>query len=255
MAMNDDRHVLIVGGTDSSGGAGISRDMETAGAYGLRTCVAITAVTVQTHQAVGHIELMKAHLVAEQMRAAFQAARVAAVKIGMLGTKGSVEAVASVLSAYPSIPIVLDPVLASTSGKSLLAPDALDVLKRRLLPLCTLATPNIPELALLSGSSIATEEADAIGQAQTLMKSGCRAVLVKGGHATGPASTDLLLRPGRQPSRFDAPRLAVEMRGTGCMLASAVAVHAALGEPLEASVEAAKQFVFNKLARSMLKPQ
>ena len=113
-------HVLVVAGTDSSGGAGLSRDIETIATLGLRTSVAVTAVTVQTHDAVHRVEHIAPDLIAAQMRAAFAANPVAAVKIGMLGTTAAVEAVASVLASSLPVPVVLDPVLASTSGRRLL---------------------------------------------------------------------------------------------------------------------------------------
>ncbi|MBT1157425.1 hydroxymethylpyrimidine/phosphomethylpyrimidine kinase [Aminobacter anthyllidis] len=243
-------HVLIVAGSDSSGGAGIVRDVETVSAFGLRACVAITAVTVQTHQHVARIEQMPPDLVAEQMRAAFAANPVAAVKIGMLGSLAMIDAVSSVLASSLPIPVVLDPVIASTSGRQLLATDAVDALKRKLFALCALVTPNLPELALLSGLPLATGEGDIPRQAGKLFDAGAQAVLVKGGHATGTTATDLLVLPGHTPIRFDAPRLTGTMRGTGCMLASAISAHLALGESLETSIGLAKRHVFARLLAS-----
>lgn len=243
-------HVLIVAGSDSSGGAGLVRDVETVSAFGLRSCVALTAVTVQTHDAVERVEQMPSDLVADQMRAAFAANPVAAVKIGMLGTAATIDAVASVLASNLPVPVVLDPVLASTSGRQLLDEDAVNTLKRKLFPLCTLVTPNLPELALLSGLSLATGENDIVRQAEKLFDAGALAILVKGGHATGAAATDLLFLRGREPIRFDASRIAVAMRGTGCMLASAISAHLAQYETLEISISKAKRHVFAKLLAS-----
>lgn len=243
-------HVLIVAGSDSSGGAGIVRDVETVSAFGLRCSLAITAVTVQTHQRVERIEQMPPDLVAEQMRAAFAATSIAAVKIGMLGTAATIDTVASALASSLPVPIVLDPVLASTSGRQLLDEDAIDALKRELFPLCTLVTPNLPELALLTGLPVASDEGDVIHQAGKLFDTGAPAILVKGGHATGAIATDLLLLPGGSPIRFEASRIAVAMRGTGCMLASAIAAHLAQYETLEISIGKAKRHVFAKLLAS-----
>lgn len=243
-------HVLIVAGSDSSGGAGIVRDVETVSAFGLRSSLAVTAVTVQTHARVERIEQMPPELVAEQMRAAFAANPVAAVKIGMLGTAATIGTVASVLASNLPVPVVLDPVLASTSGRQLLDDDAIDVLKCRLFPLCTLVTPNLPELSLLTGLPPATGEDDIVRQAAKLFDTGAPAILVKGGHASGATATDLLLQPGREPVRFDASRIAVTMRGTGCMLASAIAAHLAQYETLEISIGKAKRHVFAKLLAS-----
>lgn len=249
-AMAMTAHVLVVGGADSSGGAGIARDIETVAALGLRSCLAITAVTVQTHGTARHIEPVPPALAAAQMRAALEANHVAAVKIGMLGTAETVDAVASLLGEHPKIPAVLDPVLASTSGRALLAPEAIGVLKLTLMPLCRLVTPNLPELALLAGSQQARDEREILFQARIVLDAGVPALLVKGGHGAGERSTDLLLRPDHAPLRFDAPRVKVGMRGTGCMLSSAIAARLAHGLPLEESVRRAKRYVFGELCRA-----
>lgn len=241
-------HVLIVAGSDSSGGAGIIRDVETVSAFGLRSSLAVTAVTVQTHARVERIEQMPPDLVAEQMRAAFAANSITAVKIGMLGSAATIDAVASVLASSLPVPVVLDPVLASTSGRALLDDDAIDVLKHKLLPLSALVTPNLPELALLTGQSVASSEHEIVRQARLLLETGVQAVLAKGGHAEGAQSIDLLVQPGNAVRSFGALRLNATLRGTGCMLASAVAAHLALGEPLDMSIDNAKRHVFTRLA-------
>lgn len=241
-------HVLIVGGSDSSGGAGIVRDIETASAFGLRICLAVTAVTVQTHSTVERIEQMPPDLVAEQMRAAFATNPIATVKIGMLGTAATVDAVAAVLASSLPVPVVLDPVLASTSGRALLDDDAVNALKHKLMPLCRLVTPNLPELALLTAQPIASSDQEIVRQAEMLLATGVQAVLVKGGHATGDRSTDLLVSADGTRQSFEAPRLAGTMRGTGCTLASAIAAHLALGVTLAESVAKAKRHVFTLMA-------
>ncbi|MEO5324727.1 hydroxymethylpyrimidine/phosphomethylpyrimidine kinase [Mesorhizobium sp. CC13] len=176
---------------------------------------------------------------------------VAAVKIGMLGTAAAIDAVAAVLASSLPVPVVLDPVLASTSGRSLLDTDAIGALKRKLMPLCRLVTPNLPELALLSGQPVAPSQREIIRQAEMLLATGVQAVLVKGGHAEGDLSTDLLVTSDGTQHTFEAPRLPGTMRGTGCMLASAVAAKLALGAPLEAAVRRAKDYVFAKLLASI----
>lgn len=243
-------HVLIIAGSDSSGGAGIVRDVETISAFGLRSCVAITAVTVQTHARVERIDATCPETVAAQIRAAFAANPVAAVKIGMLGNAAAIDAVSSVLASSLPVPVVLDPVLVATSGGRLLDPDAIEAFKRKLFGLCTLVTPNLPELALLAGEQMAGNEAEFCDQAQRLFNAGAPAVLLKGGHTGGDRSTDLLLRPDLPPLRFEAKRIAAAMRGTGCMLASAIAANLALGESLAASICTAKRHVFTRLAAS-----
>ncbi|PBC03828.1 hydroxymethylpyrimidine/phosphomethylpyrimidine kinase [Mesorhizobium sp. WSM3860] len=240
-------HVLIVAGSDSSGGAGMARDVETVSAFGLRSCLAVTAVTVQTHAAVEHIEQMPPELIAAQMRAAFAANPVAAVKIGMLGTAAAVQAVCSVLAANREVPVVLDPVLASTSGRVLLEDHAIDVLRRDLMPVCRLVTPNLIELATLVGTEPAKDEEGACVQGEDLLATVRTAVLVKGGHAHGGHANDVLLQPDRRAVRVEAPRVDRGMRGTGCVLSSAIAASLAQGLPLEAAVRGAKRHVLEHL--------
>jgi hydroxymethylpyrimidine/phosphomethylpyrimidine kinase len=250
MALRRAPHVLIVGGSDSSGGAGIGRDIETISSIGVRTCLAVTALTVQSHEAVMDIHPLQPDLVADQMRAALQANKVAAIKIGMLATAEIVVAVAGVLRENLQVPAVLDPVLASTSGRALLGAGAIAVMKRDLMPLCRLVTPNLIELALLVDSEFAVDEAGALRQGHELLAAGLQALLIKGGHASGPRSTDILLRSDQEPVRFDTQRLATLMRGTGCMLASAIAAHLAKARSIEDAVLQGKLFVFEKLQKN-----
>ncbi|WP_157019528.1 bifunctional hydroxymethylpyrimidine kinase/phosphomethylpyrimidine kinase [Mesorhizobium xinjiangense] len=247
MAMIEDTHVLVVAGSDSSGGAGIARDIETIAAFGLRACLSVTALTVQTHERIERIELAPPDLVTAQMRAALGANRIGAVKIGMLGSGGTVKAVAATLAEHPHIPVVLDPVLAATSGRPLLPERDIVLMRQRLMPLCTLVTPNLPELALLTGSAIPSDRADVEAQARRLLETGCVGVLVKGGHADDAEAADLLVRPGRPAQWFKAPRVASGLRGTGCMLASAIAAGLADGASLEDGVRQAKAHVLQRL--------
>ncbi|MES0002444.1 hydroxymethylpyrimidine/phosphomethylpyrimidine kinase [Mesorhizobium sp. M0051] len=250
MALRREPHVLVVGGSDSSGGAGIARDIETISSIGVRTCLAVTALTVQTHEAVMKIHPSQPDLVANQMRAALQANKVAAIKIGMLATAEIVVAVVAVLRENPQVPAVLDPVLASTSGRALLEAGAIAAMKRDLMPLCRLVTPNLIELALLVGLEPAVDEDGAVWQGQELLVAGMQALLIKGGHAAGPRSIDILLRPDHEPVRFDTPRLAASMRGTGCMLASSIAAHLAKAQSIEYAVRQGKLFVLEKLRKT-----
>lgn len=217
------------------------RDIETLAAFGVKASVAITAVTVQTHEGVQHVDPVPPDRVADQMHAALSANPVGAIKIGMLATAATIEAVTSILLDHPEIPVVLDPVLASTSGGSLLTPDAVGAL-RQLFCACTLVTPNLPELSLLSG-----EAGTPAGQAQVLIAAGARAVLVKGGHGTGTESIDTLIQSGEAIQSFASPRLTVSMRGTGCMLASAIAACLAFGDDLDVAIATSKAFVHGKL--------
>ncbi len=237
MAMNLAPHVLIIGGSDSSGGAGIIRDVETVAAFGLKSCVAITAVTAQTHDRAISVETVDATLVATQVRTAFQANTVAAIKIGMLANAEIVSQVANVLAEHPDIPVVVDPVLASSSCKQLLDDEGTTILLEKLLPLSALITPNLPELAALTGFPTIDRAAN------RLLEMGARAVLVKGGHASGHNSTDTLFTPHNPPITFSAKRQPHEMRGTGCTLASAIAAGLAGDQSLESAIERAKAYL------------
>jgi len=248
VAVKGIRHVLVVAGTDSSGGAGLSRDIETLAAFGLPACPAITAVTIQTHGETRRIEPVPAELIVGQIRAALEANDIAAIKIGMLVRDETVAAVVAGLRRCPGVPVVLDPVLAASSGGALLDGNAIARLKGELMPVCTLVTPNLDELAVLGGASPASDLGQALRQGQVLLDAGCRAVLVKGGHGTGVQATDALLRPGHAPRKFTAPRLAGAMRGTGCMLSSACAAGLAAGLTLERAVRDAKEYVFRRIA-------
>jgi hydroxymethylpyrimidine/phosphomethylpyrimidine kinase len=247
--MKDPARVLVVAASDSSGGAGIARDIETVAGFGLQSALALTAVTVQTHDAVLHVAPVEPSIVADQMRTAFSANRIGAVKIGLLPTPSAVAAVAAVLRRYPEVQVVLAPVLKASSGGSLGAADTARAMVAELCPLLSLVTPNHGELAALTGQPVAADEAAVVARGQMLVDAGAAAVLAKGGHGTGASSIDLLLRPAAAPVPFHAPRLDAEMRGTGCMLASAVAAGLARGETLDDSVSGAKQHVLDQLLR------
>lgn len=229
--------VLFIGGMDSSGGAGLLRDCATAAQCGITARVAVTAVTAQTDRAVTAVHPIAPEVVAAQIRAAGQ---VAAVKIGMLCSAAIVNAVAGTL---PSAPCILDPVLCSSSGHDLIDTAGTDLLLGRLLPKVDLLTPNLPELAMLARrlGVIAPEERTRV---TALLERGCRAVLVKGGHAVSPdTSEDRLYLPNAEPVVFGAPRIDATLRGTGCQLASAIAAHLSLGNDLQGAVAAAKSRV------------
>lgn len=243
MALETAPRLLVIAGSDSSGGAGAVRDVETASAFGICCSVAITAVTAQTHGEVRAVEPMPAALVESQIRAAFEAGSIGAVKIGMLATAEIVDTVASSLAGVGNIPIVLDPVLVSSSGRPLLEPDAARLLVDRLLPLTALVTPNLPELEALAGLLGLPVHADATIMARALLAKGAAAVLVKGGHSDGPDAIDTLIRSQSAPKIFVSRRFPATVRGTGCMLATATAAGLARDETLEMAVERAKAFL------------
>ncbi|NDW04286.1 bifunctional hydroxymethylpyrimidine kinase/phosphomethylpyrimidine kinase [Jiella pacifica] len=234
--------VLVIGGTDSSGGAGLAADIRTAAAHAVDARLAVTAVTAQSDARVGDVETMPPALVAEQVAMALEDGRVSAVKIGMLGNEAIVAAVVDALSRFGG-PIVLDPVIAASSGGQLLSEAGIATMTGRLLPITALVTPNLPELDILSGLISVPPGADTDRKAHALLNAGAGAVLVKGGHGEGRDAVDILYRTGRSPIRFASPRIAATLRGTGCALATAIACRLASGDTLEAACEGAKAFV------------
>jgi hydroxymethylpyrimidine/phosphomethylpyrimidine kinase len=236
------RHVLVIAGSDSSGGAGLTRDVETLSHFRVGALCALTAVTAQSDAAVTAVETLPPAIVRGQIEAAFATGRVAAVKIGMLGTRAVVLAVAAALAENPGVPVVLDPVLAATSGARLLDASGQAALRDVLLPRATLITPNIPEVAALLGVESAEGEAQLLQQGRALLALGARAVLLKGGHASGELATDQLLTSAAV-HRLSAPRAARGQRGTGCALGSAIAAGLAVGMDLLAACVRAKDYV------------
>ena len=235
--------VLVIAGTDSSGGAGLTRDVATLTRLGAEAQCAVTAVTAQTDREVTTIELLPPPLVRAQIRAALATRRTGAIKIGMLGAKAIVEAVAEVIPPREHVPLVLDPVLAASSGGALLETEGRAALAALLLPRATVLTPNLPEAAALLGVAPASSAAEIIGQGRALCARGAAAVLMKGGHASGALATDWLVMAGGSVREFNAPRLTGARRGTGCALASAIAAGLAAHLSLEAACQQAKEHV------------
>ncbi|MGI9463623.1 MAG: hydroxymethylpyrimidine/phosphomethylpyrimidine kinase, partial [Aestuariivirgaceae bacterium] len=224
--MTDRPAVLVIAGTDSSGGAGLARDLATLADHDVAAMTAITAITAQTDDAVTAVHHVPATIISAQLASAINRHDLAAIKIGMLGTAQAVEAVVSALSARPDVPVVLDPVLQATSGARLLDHEGIDLLRKRLLPLCRLATPNLPEAATLSECVMPTPVQQ---QAEAILACGAGGVLIKGGHARGEDAVDVLFEAGLPALAITEKRLDVAMRGTGCTLASAIAGHLARG--------------------------
>ena len=236
------RAVLVIAGSDSGGGAGIARDLRTLAQLGTPAACAITAVTAQTDAALLACEVLRPQLIRAQIESAFATASIAAVKIGMLADADTVRTVAQALASHPAVPCVLDPVLLSSSGVVLLNEAGRRELLATLLPQVALLTPNIPEAALLLGEPPAAGEAGLLRQGQALRARGAHAVLLKGGHAAGEESVDLLIGSDAV-ERLPGARLAVRMRGTGCALASAIAAYLAQGLTLSAACRQAKHYM------------
>jgi hydroxymethylpyrimidine/phosphomethylpyrimidine kinase len=237
--------VLLIGGSDSSGGAGIARDVATLAAFGVPAAVAITAVTAQTDVGVTAIHHVPPAIIAEQITTALAARSIAAIKIGMLGCGASLQAVVSAVS-NTRCAIILDPVLVSSSGRALLEESALVALRTELLPRATLLTPNLPEAATLLKTSAATDESTMLAQARALLALGPKAVLLKSGHGSGTQAVDLLMTASGI-ERLVAPRLQATLRGTGCMLASAIAAGFAANKSLIEACRDAKRYVNEQL--------
>lgn len=238
--------VLIIAATDSSGGAGVTRDVQTLTAWRMEACCAVTAVTVQTDHEVLVTHVLPASLISAQIRAALADSSVGAIKIGMLATAQCVQAVCASLPSRDVLPIVLDPVLVASSGGRLLDEEGIDWLRRELLPRVSLVTPNVPEAAALLGQASAADEAALLRQMQALHALGAAAVLIKGGHETGAPPdvvTDRLMQGSGEVRCLRAPRVMARRRGTGCSLASAIAAQLARGVPLLAACKAAQVYI------------
>src|SRR5882757_8683888 len=184
---------LTIAGSDSSAGAGIQADLKTFAALGVYGASVITALTAQNTTGVSGIHLVPRDFVTAQIDAVFGDLDVKAVKIGMVAQLATIDAIAAGLTRWSPKHIVLDPVMVATSGDRLLAPDALEGLRTRLIPRASLITPNLPEVAALLDEPVATSEADIEGQGKRLLAMGCPAVLIKGGHGQGSESIDYLI--------------------------------------------------------------
>jgi hydroxymethylpyrimidine/phosphomethylpyrimidine kinase len=239
---------VTIAGSDSSGGAGVQADLKTFSALGVYGASVITALTAQNTQGVTAIHDAPPDFIAAQIDAVFSDLDVGAVKIGMLSQPATIEAVAAGLERHRQTTVVLDPVMIATSGDKLITAEAIEVLRRVLLPRALLVTPNLPEAAALLDAPIAENELEMQQQAERLLALGPRAVLLKGGHARGAESVDLLVDP-HSVARLASDRIATEhTHGTGCTLSSAVAAGLAKGLPLAESVRQAKAYVTDAIA-------
>ena len=233
--------ILVIAGSDSGGGAGIQADIKTAMALGAYASTALTALTVQDTRGVYAIHTVPPDFIRQQIAVALADPAADAVKTGMLGDVTTIEVVASAL-ADCGLPLVIDPVMVAKGGARLLDHGALSALKRVLLPLATVLTPNVPEAELLVGSPIgdlaAMQEA-----AEILLTLGVPAILLKGGHLPGETVIDLLAT-AEETLAFERPRLPTRhTHGTGCTLATAVAAGLAAGMTLSDSVSRARDYV------------
>lgn len=324
--------VLVIAATDSSGGAGLTRDVRVLSDFSVDALCVTTAVTAQSDKRVLSVHHVPPDVIRAQLTAVLETRRVGAVKIGMLGTRATVEAVAESLVAiagampaeastpaavagqssgegtpgeadrasnqeaapgrlsrllahglagHLTVPIVLDPVLVSSSGGVLLDARGRAALREKLLPLATLVTPNVPEIAALLGEPVATDEVELVNQARRLLELGCQAILLKGGHAAGDEAVDLLVMPAQSPQpdrrhpegrqsdptrpgvsvgnimveRITAKRVSATSRGTGCALASGIAAALASGHTLLEACRRAKRYVLETMLTPSAPPE
>jgi hydroxymethylpyrimidine/phosphomethylpyrimidine kinase len=239
---------VTIAGSDSSGGAGIQADLKTFSALGVYGASVITALTAQNTQGVRAIHDVPADIVAAQIDAVFSDLDIGAVKIGMLSQAAIIETVAQGLSRHRAKNIVLDPVMVATSGDRLLAADAIEALRKLLIPRALVLTPNLPEAAALTGATTARTEQEMEIQARELLALGARNVLIKGGHGGGDESIDLLIGQG-EVVRLSAKRIATRnTHGSGCTLSSAIAAGLAKGLDLKTAVRDAKTYVTAAIA-------
>ena len=228
--------------SDSGGGAGIQADLLTFAAHGVYGATVLAAGTAQNTRAVTGIETFSVRFLSRQIDAVFSDLRPAAVKIGMLFDAPRIRAVARGLRRHEAPNVVLDPVMVAKTGARLLRREAAASLRRDLLPLADLVTPNLPEAAALTGLPVG-RNADRRVAAGAIADMGARAVLIKGGHGRGGEVRDLLF-DGRFFIEFVAPRVRTRAtHGTGCTLSSAIAANLALGRSLEDSILAAIQYL------------
>jgi hydroxymethylpyrimidine/phosphomethylpyrimidine kinase len=239
---------LTIAGSDSSGGAGIQADLKTFAALSVYGASVITALTAQNTRGVSGIHLVPSEFVSAQIDAVFGDLDVKAVKIGMVAQLATIDAIAAGLEQWSPKHIVLDPVMVATSGDRLLAADAVEALRSKLIPHASIITPNLPEAAALLDEPVAASEAAIESQGRRLLAMGCSAVLIKGGHGQGPESVDYLVN-GNGMMALAAPRIATKnTHGTGCSLSSAIAAGLAKGDELQTAVVNAKTWISAAIA-------
>ncbi len=231
--------VMLIGGMDPSGGAGLCADIQTLSAMGCHAAPVVTAVTVQDTQTVSSFQTIEASIVESQMRAVLDDMAPTVVKTGMLAGREIISAVASTLSEYPEIRLIVDPVMSSNFNDSLSEDSLIESIKNLLFPLAALITPNIAE-----AMQLADRDCDAEECATVLSDCNC---LITGTHADSSDVINRYYQRGRKIREWTWPRLQYEYHGSGCTLASAIAAGIAHGLEMELALQQAQQFVFNSL--------
>jgi hydroxymethylpyrimidine kinase/phosphomethylpyrimidine kinase len=233
---------LSIAGSDSGAGAGIQADLKTFSALGVYGCTAVTAITAQNTKKVAEIFEVSSVMVEQQIRSVMTDMPPDAIKIGMVYSRQIIDATYRSLGKS-KVPIVLDPILAAGTGAKLLHDDAFDSFVSKLMPLCTLVTPNRIEAEKLAGMTIKTES-DGIEAARKIRKLGAENVIVKGGHFGASSITDLLLDSNGRLTKITNPRVKIkESHGSGCNFSSAVTAYLAKGASLEYACRMANEYV------------
>ncbi len=235
--------VLSIAGSDSGGGAGIQADVKAITMLGGYAATAITALTAQNTQGVFGILEVPTDFLKQQINLVLSDIGADAIKTGMLHSVSVIDAVSMCLDSYSDIPLIVDPVMVSTSGNALLKTDAITALKQKLIARATLVTPNIPEAEILSGIAI-NDTSDMEKAAEIILQTGAKAVLLKGGHGKNDIVENLLLTSWGTKQIFCSTRINTKnTHGTGCTLASAIACKLAQGNNLSVSVEQSIEYV------------
>ena len=242
--MTKPARLLSIAGSDSSGGAGIQADIKTASALGVYAMTAITAVTAQDTTGVGAIHPVPPDIVREQIVRCLSDIGADAIKIGMLGSAAVARAVAAALADHATgIPVIVDPVMVSTSGAALADAGIVAAMKADLFPRAALITPNLPEAESLCGFALDTQD-DVARAGEMLLSLGPGGVLIKGGHGGGDTLTDVLFTPHAPPRTYSSSRIVTRhTHGTGCTLSTAIACGLAQGMALPDAVARAHAFV------------
>lgn len=244
---------LTIAGSDSGGGAGIQADLKTFAALGCYGLSVLTALTSQNTVRVKSILEVPPSFIEDQLDALFEDFAIHSIKIGMLYTLGSVEVVTNRLKTHQTLPLVLDPVMVSTSGYSLINRKCIEALKVNLFPMASLLTPNLPEASWLLGRSIQTRK-EIEEAAEELLSLGPRAVVIKGGHSKGDHCSDFLCSSiaGLELKKewLESERLVTQnTHGTGCTFSAAIAAFLSRQLPLSEAVKLAKKYTFDSLSR------
>ncbi len=239
--------VLTIAGFDSSGGAGIQADIKTFSALGCYATSVLTALPVQNTSGVRKIYPVPIEAVGDQIEAVLDDIVPLAIKIGMVHTPQLVEVIVNTLNKYPKIPVVFDPVMVATSGDQLIEEETIHTIVEKLFPIADVITPNMDEASILAGIKVKTLE-DMRVAGKKILKSGCKNILLKGGHQESPTVTSLFFDEDGKEYSFETEKFVTHnTHGSGCTLSSAIAAYLARGEDLFKAVELAQQYVFEAI--------